>query len=914
MNAFQSHIYKCFNPDVKHLNRNQLLLHWKTIGCKEKRIAHIKDFTALYPDYNGDQSNIQQLVKYHLKKTNKIIDNPTFIEPYLQSYYVFPYTIQNTDLPLLDDEYVIIHQVDNKLPKILDKNFDFIKTDQCIIIKKRKLPFLQTYLYHSIPNTYHLSENIQTNQKFYNIDKYLHLLDESFVKETKVKQLFEQLLKYDLKKKIIYIDEVNEDDLLYHLVHIDFFDSLLIVPKNYTSSFLKDYHLIETDELMIHDDDYIQYYICFFCDYYIGNTNKKTIHLNKTFPHVTFFVDSFDDNYNEQVYFKQEYSINLNNVFVMMNLKTYYIQENTFIYVPDVYVENKYYLNYDMIQKLFPQSITIKDSFPDLSLHQNIVKKKNDYYSIYGEKVSKVSLFSNLIHFYQEKIPYEDVQENSITPFRRLFFIFYLYNNQQIQFIRSKLKIYYPNCTYIIFSPYKFDDCIQIEAKEDLFCILNVLTHEDDFIIYCKHTWLPIYHIDQLFIQFISQHKYKLEIFHAILYNKKAFSNNQYTIQHVQKCSTSILKRCIQFELNEIKKKTRTNFPIEQKKYHKIIYFYDKVIIDDKSYQIDAQQLLQICDYFSPQQFIQIVMTQYEDPIYKKREHILMDQGIQYFYIKVKTLLDIGRFSFDLLLSYCSLMLCQNRKIKIINRNKEIIGNHPYLPIDIHTFDYYKKQINRQSYKINTIVIHLEDRLDKKKYIEQHFQELTIENYQFFKAIKPIKENLFDYSFIRVESFLNFYNIDYVLGAAGCKISHYQCIQSLNKDLHLLVEDDVILEENYLVYVQNALHQIEQNKIDYDILYLSVNLEKKEDAHKIAPNVLSVLHGKTTTAYLINPDKKQKILQCIENSENEIDEVYSKSDLKKLCIYPMIAHQKNIKSDIVSENNYLKYHEKFSYE
>ena len=68
MNAFQPHIYKCFNPDVKHLNRNQLLLHWKTIGCKEKRIAHIKDFTALYPDYNGDQSNIQQLVKYHLKK------------------------------------------------------------------------------------------------------------------------------------------------------------------------------------------------------------------------------------------------------------------------------------------------------------------------------------------------------------------------------------------------------------------------------------------------------------------------------------------------------------------------------------------------------------------------------------------------------------------------------------------------------------------------------------------------------------------------------------------------------------------------------------------------------------------------------------------------------------------------------
>jgi GR25 family glycosyltransferase involved in LPS biosynthesis len=199
--------------------------------------------------------------------------------------------------------------------------------------------------------------------------------------------------------------------------------------------------------------------------------------------------------------------------------------------------------------------------------------------------------------------------------------------------------------------------------------------------------------------------------------------------------------------------------------------------------------------------------------------------------------------------------------------------------------------------------------------------KLGIIKYTFFDAIKITKTELNQYSFIKSEKFLNFLNIDYVINSAGCKISHYKLIKSLMENSSkytLILEDDAVLESNFYAYILNALYILQSNQLlyDFDLLYLGCNLNNKNDAKLIFPNLLKVEYPKTTTAYLINNHStcKNKIINAIENSFNEIDNTYADSVLlNKYCIYPMIAYQKDFSSDIVDDADYKYYHENFTY-
>ena len=119
----------------------------------------------------------------------------------------------------------------------------------------------------------------------------------------------------------------------------------------------------------------------------------------------------------------------------------------------------------------------------------------------------------------------------------------------------------------------------------------------------------------------------------------------------------------------------------------------------------------------------------------------------------------------------------------------------------------------------------------------------------------------------------------------------------------------MLYQKKILFYIIHSIKCIS----DFDILYLGCNLNNKKDAYLVSDNILKVLKPKTTTAYLIKNSNKNNILKTIENSTNEIDNCYSDSDLKKYCIYPMVAYQKDLSSDIVSESNYEYYHDKFYY-
>jgi len=288
------------------------------------------------------------------------------------------------------------------------------------------------------------------------------------------------------------------------------------------------------------------------------------------------------------------------------------------------------------------------------------------------------------------------------------------------------------------------------------------------------------------------------------------------------------------------------------------------------------------------------------------------------YYFKNNLMINLNLFIFNKLLKITFYKSIEN---KIIN-TKLIINNkiHRYFDnINFNKIINIRTSINLNNCHnynniIDIIIINLKNRSDKKLYMINQMNKLNIINYKFFDAFKLSKEQLNNYDFIKSESFLNNLNINYVLGASGCKISHYELIKNLenNNKFTLILEDDVVLETNFLNYIFTALKQLYEKK--FDLLYLGCNLHEQKDNYLISDNILSVKNPKTTSSYIIQNCNKNKIIDTIKDSTNEIDEVYSNSNLIKYCIYPMISYQKNLKSDIVSNNDYGYYHDKFYYD
>lgn len=102
-------------------------------------------------------------------------------------------------------------------------------------------------------------------------------------------------------------------------------------------------------------------------------------------------------------------------------------------------------------------------------------------------------------------------------------------------------------------------------------------------------------------------------------------------------------------------------------------------------------------------------------------------------------------------------------------------------------------------------------------------------------------------------------DIEYLKSASGCKYSHYEVLkQYCNSDYEyiMILEDDVVFEINTNIYINLALNNLINSKLDFDILYLSSNLKNKDDAVLINNNLLKIENGLTTTALIF----KTKIL------------------------------------------------------
>ena len=242
--------------------------------------------------------------------------------------------------------------------------------------------------------------------------------------------------------------------------------------------------------------------------------------------------------------------------------------------------------------------------------------------------------------------------------------------------------------------------------------------------------------------------------------------------------------------------------------------------------------------------------------------------------------------------------------------------------IERYLRDYINKDdvliVNNIFDKIKFYLINLDDRTDRYKNSIDECNRVGFNNIERFSAIKPSKEDILKYNFININKLWK-NNENYITGSAGCKISHYEVLNKAlndnkNYEYICILEDDIVFEDNAAKYLSKSLLYIEENKIDFDILFLTSNLGKKEDAIKVNDNLLKLIKGLTTTGQIFKYSNLEKIIDTIKSSDTEIDNTYQDYLQYKYCVYPMCAYQKTFYSDILNcEIDYGNFHKKFSY-
>jgi hypothetical protein len=155
---------------------------------------------------------------------------------------------------------------------------------------------------------------------------------------------------------------------------------------------------------------------------------------------------------------------------------------------------------------------------------------------------------------------------------------------------------------------------------------------------------------------------------------------------------------------------------------------------------------------------------------------------------------------------------------------------------------------------IKYYLINLDTRKDRYDSSLDEFNRVGIYNVERFSAIKPSLEEIHNCNFINK---INLWKNEekYIIGASGCKMSHYQILKkALNENSNYkyicIFEDDVGIENDLLDNLSKCLNYIEKNYIDFDILFLSSNLSNKNDAIKINNNLLKLEKGLTTTGQI----------------------------------------------------------------
>jgi len=207
-------------------------------------------------------------------------------------------------------------------------------------------------------------------------------------------------------------------------------------------------------------------------------------------------------------------------------------------------------------------------------------------------------------------------------------------------------------------------------------------------------------------------------------------------------------------------------------------------------------------------------------------------------------------------------------------------------------------------------IINLKHRTDRWEKCLEQLNKYNITNYERVDAICP------DINNIDKSQYKNFNDKSkkYLTGQMGCKLSHYNVIQTAKKQNYtqiLILEDDFLLCEKFIEKFNELTKLIENENIQLNMLYLGFsNYFKNAYTDTSITNIKKMKNAMTTHAYILHNSFYNNVLNEIENSSYEIDVCYSylqkKNDI--YGIYPCLISQQPSFSDILNRNvNYSEF-------
>jgi hypothetical protein len=783
--------------------------------------------------------------------------------------------------------------------------------------------------------------NLIINEKIYSFSINYDIDNNNYLNFDNIVLYIKKLNFLDIRRKIIgiYIDEnnFNENYIINCLSKIDFENSYIIIFCE-NNDFLKELDLLkeisylnsnELEENLFNNKENILYFML-ICDYLILNHSQLSIILSYLNNNSIIFLpyNIINNTTNNNFYYeKYNYdciqfisSENNNIIFdnknIIIHNDNYIIYNNTIIKNDNYqYINDKIYLNFYFINKINSNIKLVSIYNFDIKYEYNYIEKDcciiNNKEKIYIKIFDKIKLIDN----YEEKIITFYEKMNTVNNSKINIDNLFLVDNQKL-FFKLFIILPIPNIYYLTFIKNKIIE-MDKNFKHHYFIIINNNNINNNNINNNNDNNDNNDNINNNFIN-NNYDNYNIKIHYntnnnsieSILLDNmnnidnngliiifKNIFNNLYNLYDLQ--LLFLIKNKILLENKDYKIILKKNY---FNKENINIYNYQYFIKNNYSYPIlknninsdniiILKYLIYIYESDKKEEISKIILN------YEICEFIFKNNDFNYIN-NIKDSIEFNKINLEII-NYLKLLCDSNRKTFLFYlKNKDFL-----------CFSLIKTLIKE--------VINIKSRNDKLEYIYNHFYNKNISDYCIFKGIVPLKDDIMRCSYININNFIDKISNKYITGSSGCKMSHinllhkYNNIKDIsNKEYLMIIEDDVFFDINFDVYLELALKSID----DFDILYLSVNLNKKEDAFKISPFLLKVLHGKTTTSYVVKIKNIPKIINTIENSTNELDDAYSNSDLNKYCVYPMIVHQQNFKSDIsYVENGYGNYHEKYIY-
>ena len=496
--------YKLYNIDIIINDKYELMYHWHSIGLNENRICSDKYFNIIYPNFQipNNVTNIYAIKNiYHKDKLNNNNTSQNNIVNDIQD------TDEITDKTILSNILIDSNEKDTLNNKRYDNNFlDVINTE----VNKNNLKL--NYLLN--PNKDIISIYILNKSNINFVLKSLSLLN------------YHEMNIIFLSEKITFFNDINifnnferKDDkiVLFNLSDYIISDNLEII-------------LSDTFKINLINDDLKNVKKIFIPNNLIPNNLIP----NNLIPNNIIYIDNTFNNF----FLQNNILISNYNYYTIKKNKLYKINRNnidTEKLINKLYVNQCFLNNYSYKEKIFDLFNNIKiinfNSQEDL-LNYGIIYDNNNYYY----KISNQYLLCDLSYIQYnlpidiEYIYVEKVYNNIIeTPFflNLKINIIFIINEDNIKYYESNIKYIlkkeeYNNYNIIIFfnnisikdlDIYKeYDNIYTFNSKKkilniDIILFLTKLADDNSLIIIIDNTSLinPLFSLNYINLLFIAR-------------------------------------------------------------------------------------------------------------------------------------------------------------------------------------------------------------------------------------------------------------------------------------------------------------------------------------------------------------------------------------------------------------------------